>query len=75
LLTPGSDGGVVVDRSAPTVFESSTGSVVIGGSRPVAVVGLDDVVVVDTADALLVTSREHAQRVKEAAAALELGKP
>ncbi|MEJ7794754.1 MAG: hypothetical protein WKF50_04320 [Nocardioides sp.] len=33
-------------------------------------VGLDDVVVVDTPDALLVTSREHAQRVKEIVAGL-----
>ena len=32
--------------------------------RTVAVVGLDDVVVVDTPDALLVTTRDHAQHVK-----------
>lgn len=37
---------------------------------PIAVVGLDDVVVVRTADATLVTSLEHAQRVKEVPAAL-----
>jgi mannose-1-phosphate guanylyltransferase len=30
----------------------------------VAVVGIDDVVVVDTPDALLVTTRAHAQEVK-----------
>ncbi len=41
-----------------------------GSGRVVAVVGLDDVVVVDTPDALLVTSREHAQRVKEVVAGL-----
>ena len=35
------------------------------GGRLVAVVGLDDVVVVDTPDALLVTTRAHAQEVKE----------
>jgi mannose-1-phosphate guanylyltransferase len=33
--------------------------------RVVAVVGLDDIVVVDTADALLVTTRAHAQQVKQ----------
>ena len=49
---------------------ASTGLVVPGSGRVVAVVGLDDVVVVDTPDALLVTSREHAQRVKEIVADL-----
>ena len=42
-----------------------SGLVVPGPGRLVALVGLDDVVVVDTPDALLVTSREHAQDVKE----------
>jgi mannose-1-phosphate guanylyltransferase len=37
----------------------------------VAVVGLDDVVVVDTPDALLVTTRERAQDVKAVVAALK----
>ncbi len=49
---------------------ASTGLVVPGSGRLVALVGLDDVVVVDTPDALLVTSREHAQRVKEIVAGL-----
>ncbi|HEX5970133.1 MAG TPA: mannose-1-phosphate guanylyltransferase, partial [Intrasporangium sp.] len=31
----------------------------------VAIVGLDDIVVIDTADALLVTTRERAQDVKQ----------
>jgi mannose-1-phosphate guanylyltransferase len=35
------------------------------------VVGLDDVVVVDTPDALLVTTRAHAQDVKSIVAALK----
>ncbi|MGH3346840.1 MAG: mannose-1-phosphate guanylyltransferase, partial [Nocardioides sp.] len=48
----------------------ASGLVVPGSGRVVAVVGLDDVVVVDTPDALLVTSREHAQRVKEIVAGL-----
>ena len=42
----------------------------------VAVVGLDDVVVVDTPDALLVTTRARAQEVKQIVAALkESGRP
>lgn len=44
--------------------------VVPGSGRPIAVVGLEDVVVVDTDDALLVCSRTDAQRVKEIVAAL-----
>jgi mannose-1-phosphate guanylyltransferase len=46
------------------------GLVVPAGGRVVAVVGLEDVVVVDTDDALLVTSRERAQDVKKIVAAL-----
>jgi len=49
---------------------ASTGLVVPASGRLVALVGLDDVVVVDTPDALLVTSRQHAQRVKEIVAGL-----
>ena len=44
--------------------EAASGLVVPGGGRLVAVVGIDDVVVVDTPDALLVTTRARAQEVK-----------
>ena len=40
------------------------GVVVPGAGRRIAIVGLDDVVVVDTPDALLVTTRARAQDVK-----------
>jgi mannose-1-phosphate guanylyltransferase len=42
----------------------ATGLVVPRSERVVAVVGLEDVVVVDTPDALLVTTRARAQDVK-----------
>jgi len=48
---------VVLDGSA--FISSTTG-------RPVTVIGLEDAIVVDTGDALLVTTRAHAQRVKQA---------
>lgn len=48
--------------AAGTFVASTTGT-------PVTVVGIDDVVVVDTGDAILVTTRDQAQRVKEAVAA------
>jgi len=34
-------------------------------------IGVEDIVVVDTQDALLVTTQEHAQRVKDAVNALK----
>ncbi len=40
-------------------------SYVRGSGRLIAVVGMDDVVIVDTPDALLVTSRDRAQDVKQ----------
>ena len=42
----------------------TTGIVVPGSGRTVAVLGLDDIVVVDTPDAVLVTTRARAQDVK-----------
>ncbi len=47
-----------------------TNSFVRAPHRPVAVIGLDDVVVVDTEDALLVASRSRSQDVKTVASAL-----
>ncbi len=44
---------------------------VVGGDKPVVVVGADDLTIVDTPEALLVLGRESAQRVKDAAASLE----
>ena len=57
----------------PALVEAvaATGLVVPGSGRVVAVVGLDDVVVVDTPDAVLVTSRAHAQAVKQVVAGLQ----
>ena len=49
----------------------STGLVVPGNGRLVAVIGIDDVVVVDTPDALLITTRDKAQDVKGIVATLK----
>ncbi len=54
---------VVGDRELVEAVDS-TGLVMPVGGRTVAVVGLEDVVVVDTGDAVLVTTRERAQDVK-----------
>ena len=67
----GGDGDLTVlgDRGLVHGVDAS-GLVVPAGGRTVAVVGLDDVVVVDTGDALLVTTRARAQDVRRIVAAL-----
>ena len=61
---------VLGDAGDVTVIDGG-GVVVPAGGRRVAVVGLDDVVVVDTPDALLVTTRARAQDVKAVVDALK----
>ncbi|MBA2956339.1 NTP transferase domain-containing protein [Nocardioides sp. MAH-18] len=75
LLSRGQDeaGPVVLGDPSMVLSVDSTGLVVPSAGRVVAVVGLDDVVVVDTPDALLVTTRARAQEVKQVVAALKDG--
>ncbi|WP_068396968.1 mannose-1-phosphate guanylyltransferase [Kribbia dieselivorans] len=61
---------VLGDRAAVRVVDA-TGFIAPQGGRLVAVVGLEDVVVVDTPDALLVTTRAQAQNVKKVVTALK----
>jgi mannose-1-phosphate guanylyltransferase/mannose-6-phosphate isomerase len=51
--------------SGDVLMVNSSNSYVRGSDRLVAVVGMDDVVVVDTHDALLVTTRDKSQDVKK----------
>lgn len=55
------------------VLSSNATGLVVPGDRTIAVLGLDDVVVVDTGDALLVTTTAHAQQVKGVVDALKQG--
>ncbi len=64
LTTPGADGFRVIGDESLVVSADGSGLVVPHGGRTVAVVGLDDVVVVDTGDAVLVTTYQKAQEVK-----------
>ena len=57
------DLAILGDNTA-VLSERSSGIVVSQSSRLVSIVGLNDVVVVDTDDALLVTTKENAQRVR-----------
>jgi len=54
----------VIGDPDDVVSIDASGVVAARGGRTIAVVGLDDVVVVDTPDALLVVSRDRAQDVK-----------
>jgi mannose-1-phosphate guanylyltransferase len=60
----GMPGVQVLGDAAQVRLVDSTGVVVPASGRLVALVGVEDVVVVDTPDALLVMSRERAQDVK-----------
>lgn len=55
---------IVLGPEDRVVGIDASGLVVPGSDRTIAVLGLDDVVVVDTDDALLVTTRAQAQRVR-----------
>lgn len=67
LLASDDDRGAkVLGDPADVLRVDSAGSVVVPASgRLVSILGLDDVVVVDTPDALLVTTRARAQQVKQ----------
>ncbi|GAA4398596.1 mannose-1-phosphate guanylyltransferase [Fodinibacter luteus] len=72
-LLPPVEGGAslrVLGSADDVTTVDASGVVVATGGRRVAVVGVDDVVVVDTPDALLVTTRSRAQDVKRVVDAL-----
>jgi len=58
------DGNVI---RGDAVVVDSTGSLVVGTSRKVAVAGAENMVVVETPDAVLVVPREESQQVREVA--------
>jgi len=57
--------------SPEPVLVASSGNLVYSSGRRVVLVGVEDLVVVDTPDALLVTKRGDTQRVKYAVEALK----
>ncbi|WP_166986803.1 mannose-1-phosphate guanylyltransferase [Canibacter zhoujuaniae] len=66
LLTRGRANDLaVLGKRSSVLAEKSNGIVISGSKRLVTVVGMDDVVVVDTPDVLLVTNKAHAQDVKK----------
>lgn len=61
----------ILGEHARVYTTESSGVVVSDTKRVIALIGIDDVVVVDTPDALLVTTTKHAQSVKETVEALK----
>ncbi|WP_261624440.1 mannose-1-phosphate guanylyltransferase [Nesterenkonia marinintestina] len=64
------DAMTVLGEQARVYSDQSSGVVVSDTRRVVALIGVEDIVVVDTDDALLVTTTDHAQAVKQAVEAL-----
>lgn len=61
----------VLGKNDCALTQSTTGIIVSSTDRCISVISMEDVVVVDTEDALLVTSRDHAQKVKDIVAELK----
>ena len=62
----------ILGEHARVLSDASSGIVVSQSKRVISLIGVKDIVVVDTPDALLVTTSENAQRVKAVVDALKL---
>jgi len=62
----------ILGENARVLSDSSSGVVVSQTKRVISLIGVQDIVVVDTPDALLVTTSANAQRVKAVVDALKL---
>ena len=65
LQSKGREGHLAVLGDAQVISDHSSGILVGESDRLIALIGMQDVIVVDTPDALLITTKEHAQRVKK----------
>ena len=66
------DNLAILGENARILADASSGIVVSQTARVISIIGVKDIVIVDTEDALLVTTTEHAQRVKGVVDALKL---
>jgi len=62
VIPPDNDGNV---RIGDVMSLNTKRSIVMGGKRLISTIGLKDIIVIDTADALLIAKRGQAPRVKE----------
>lgn len=68
VFSPGENGNIILD--AEHIGLNTTNSLIVsdhqdGAERLIVTLGLEDMIVVDTPDAVLVCSREHAQKVRD----------
>jgi mannose-1-phosphate guanylyltransferase len=70
VMEPDADGNVIITAER-VVFLDSRDNLVRGGGRLVALLGVRDLIVVDTGDALLICPKDRAQDVKKVTEALE----
>jgi mannose-1-phosphate guanylyltransferase len=63
---------VILGENARVLADASSGIVISQTDRIISLIGVQDIVVVDTPDALLVTTKANAQRVKSVVDALKL---
>jgi mannose-1-phosphate guanylyltransferase len=70
ILEPDGDGNVLINTDKVLCLDSR-GSLVRAGERLIALVGVRDLVVVDSGDALLICPKDRAQDVKKVTEALE----
>ena len=72
LVGDGKRSGVTVLGENANVLDDGASALVVSQTdRVVAMIGVENIIVVDTPDALLVTTNEHAQRVKQTVTALQ----
>ena len=62
-INPGNEAGNVIRGDVVTI--SSTRCIVEGGEKLIAMVGLEDTIIVDTKDALLVCAKDHAAEIRK----------
>lgn len=68
----GSSNLAILGENARVLSDASSGVVVSHSGRLISLIGVNDIVVVDTPDALLVTTTANAQRVKSVVDALKI---
>jgi len=68
-ITPRDKDGNIIEGAAVTI--DATNSVINAGDRLVGAIGVKDLVIVSTADAVMVVARERAQEVRELVAQLK----
>lgn len=71
VFTPDENGNIILDAQHIGIKTGNSLIVSDGTHRLIATLGIDNLIVVDTQDAILVCSRDHAQKVREVVSTLK----